>query len=172
MPSPGGFPHYSRTQKKLSGLKIVFSGDGNNNVTHSLALLSEKVGANFFCAAPRGYLMNKDIVKQLKNQNIQTTNPQSALKNADVIITDTWISMGAEKEKQKRLKIFPPYQINKQLLKLAKKDAIFMHCLPAYKNYEVTSEVIDGPQSIVYDEAENRLHVQKALILHLLGIKY
>ena len=98
----------------------------------------------------------------------ETNNPKEAIKDADVVITDTWVSMGEEKEKKARLKIFPPYQINEKLMKLAKPDAIFLHCLPAYRGYEVTDEVIDGPQSVVFDEAENRLHVQKAIMLFLL----
>ena len=99
----------------------------------------------------------------------ETKDPKEAIKDADVVVTDTWVSMGDEKEKKTRLKAFPPYQINGKLIKLAKKDAIFLHCLPAYRGYEVTNEVIDGPQSVVFDEAENRLHVQKAIILFLLN---
>ena len=99
----------------------------------------------------------------------ETIDPKKAVKDADIVVTDTWVSMGEESEKKIRLKVFPPYQINRKLMKLAKPDAIFMHCLPAYRGYEVTDEVIDGPQSVVFDEAENRLHVQKAIMLFLLG---
>ncbi|MDP2860349.1 MAG: ornithine carbamoyltransferase, partial [bacterium] len=100
----------------------------------------------------------------------ETENPKEAVRNADVVVTDTWVSMGNEKEKKTRLKVFPPYQINQKLMELAKKDAIFMHCLPVCRGYEVTDEVIDGPQSVVFDEAENRLHVQKAIMLFLLQL--
>ncbi len=157
---------------KLKGLKMAFVGDGNSNVTHSLALISGALGLQFACASPKGYEMNKDVIKKAKSRVFQTKDPKEAVKNADVIVTDTWVSMGDEKEKEERLKVFRPYQVNKKLMDKAKKDAIFLHCLPAYRGYEVTDEVIDGPQSVVFDEAENRLHVQKALVLHLLGIKY
>ena len=146
-------------KKKLKGLKVAFIGDGDNNVTRSLFYLCGKLGIDFICAAPLGYGLK---------MGKETTDPKEAIKNADVVITDTWVSMGDEKEKKTRLKIFPPYQINKKLMKLARPDAIFMHCLPAYRGYEVTNEVIDGPQSVVFDEAENRLHVQKAIMLFLL----
>jgi len=148
-------------KKKLKGLKLAFVGDGNNNVTRSLYFLCTKLGIDFVCAAPYGYglKMGKEVI-----------NPKEAVKEADIVVTDTWVSMGEEKEKKTRLNIFPPYQINEKLMKFAKKDAIFMHCLPAYRGYEVIDEVIDGPQSVVFDEAENRLHVQKAIILFLLGV--
>ena len=96
-------------------------------------------------------------------------DPNEAVKDADVVYTDTWVSMGMESEKEKRVKIFMPYQVNKQLMQKAKDDAIFMHCLPAYRDYEVTADVIDGPQSVVFDEAENRLHAQKAVLVKLMG---
>lgn len=159
-------------KKRLKGLKIAFVGDGDNNVPHSLALLSVSLGASFSCASPKGYSINKKIAHKLKGKIFLTTDPKKAVNNADVVITDTWVSMGDEAEKKKRLKVFPPYQVNRKLMSFAKKDAIFLHCLPAYRGYEVTKDVIDGPQSVIYDEAENRLHVQKALILFLLGIKY
>jgi ornithine carbamoyltransferase len=147
-------------KKKLKGLKLSFIGDGNNNVTRSLYFLCQKLGIDFICAAPYGYGLK---------MGRETIDPKKAIKDADVVVTDTWVSMGEEREKKRRLKIFPPYQINGKLMKLAKKDAIFMHCLPAYRGYEVTDEVIDGPQSVVFDEAENRLHIQKAIMLFLLG---
>ncbi len=146
-------------KKKLKGLKLAFVGDGNNNVTRSLFLLCGKLGIDFICASPKGYGLK---------MGKETKDPKEAIKNADVVVTDTWVSMGDEKEKKTRLKVFPPYQINEKLMKLAKPDAIFMHCLPAYRGYEVTNGIIDGPQSVVFDEAENRLHVQKAIILFLL----
>jgi ornithine carbamoyltransferase len=99
-----------------------------------------------------------------------TTDPKQAVQNADVVYTDTWISMGMEKEKEERMKIFSPYQVNSKLFKLAKPEAIFMHCLPAYRGFEVTEDIIDGPNSVVFDEAENRLHAQKAVMVKLMGI--
>ncbi len=156
-------------KKKLKGLKLTFIGDCENNVTHSLAILCDKLGMKFFCSAPKGYEMKKEVVKTLKNKITEVVDPKKAIENADIVVTDTWISMGDEKEKKTRLKVFPPYQINSKLMKRAKADAIFLHCLPAYRGFEVTDDIIDGPQSVVFDEAENRLHVQKALILFLLG---
>lgn len=149
-------------KKKLKGLKMAFVGDCENNVTRSLYYLSQKVGIDFVSASPKGYELK--LGKEVRD-------PKEAVKDADVVVTDTWVSMGDEDEKSKRLKIFPPYQVNKKLMQLAKNEAIFMHCLPAYRGYEVTDEVIDGKQSVVFDEAENRLHVQKAIMLFLLDSK-
>lgn len=164
-------------KKKLKGLNIAYVGDCENNVTHSLCLASVMLSNNFSCASPKGYEMNRKIVKQAKRialktkSNItETDDPKKAVKNADVVITDTWISMGDEREKEKRLKIFKQYQVNIKLMSFAKKDAIFMHCLPAYRGNEVASDVIDGKQSVVFQEAVNRLHAQKALIFHLLNL--
>ncbi|MDP3947310.1 MAG: ornithine carbamoyltransferase, partial [bacterium] len=145
-------------------------GDGENNVPHSLALGCALLGINFRCASPKGYWMDSEIVQQAKEigGNIfETEDPKEAVKNAVVVYTDTWVSMG-DTDKKKRIKVFKPYQVNKQLMQYAKKDAIFMHCLPAYRGKEVAAEVIDGPQSVVFQEAENRLHVQKALMIFLL----
>lgn len=155
-------------KKTFKNLTISFVGDCENNVTHSLALASSLLNINFRCAAPKEYFMDKKISKITKA--FETEDPYRAVKDSDVVITDTWISMGNEKEKQRRLKIFKKYQVNKKLMDCAKKDAIFLHCLPAYRGNEVTSEVIDGKQSVVFQEAENRLHAQKALILYLLGL--
>jgi ornithine carbamoyltransferase len=131
---------------------------------------------NLRVAAPKGYWMNGDIVKQAEKlaqkthaKLFQTEESREAVANADVVITDTWVSMGSEDEKELRIKIFKPYQVNHKLMRLAKEDAIFMHCLPAYRGNEVTDEVIDGPQSVVFQEAENRLHAQKALLLYLMN---
>ena len=162
-------------KKRIKGLKLAYLGDGENNVTHSLVLASALLGADFYCASPKGYWMNKEITAEARKISqktkaaiIQTTNPKKAAENADVIITDTWVSMGNEKESKKRLKIFPAYQVNQKIMKLAKKEAIFMHCLPAYRGKEVSAEVIDSKQSVVFPEAENRLHAQKGLIIYLL----
>jgi len=156
-------------------LTISYFGDGCNNVTHSFLLMSALMGNEFRCASPKGYFMNpkvvaeaKEIIKKTKGKIVETTDPEAAAKGAQVVVTDTWVSMGLESEKAKRLKIFPPYQVTEKLMKLADKRAIFMHCLPAYRGKEVAAEVIDGPQSVVFAEAENRLHGQKGLMVYLL----
>ena len=163
------------TKGKLNGLTLAYLGDGENNVPHSLALGCALLGINFRCAAPKGFWMNKDIVKkatQIKTRTgveiFETKDPKEAIKNADVVYTDTWISMGEETERKERLKIFRPYQVNQKQIILAKKDAIFMHAMPAYRGNEVTEVVIDGQKSVIFQQAENRLHAQKALLLHLL----
>lgn len=159
----------------LKGLNIAYVGDGENNVTHSLCLVAGILGMNFSYASPKKFKMDAFILKKakqyaLKNGSkiIETDNPSVAVDNADVVVTDTWVSMGDESEKEKRLKVFKKYQVNKKLMSYAKRGAIFLHCLPAYRGYEVTSDVIDGSQSVVFEEAENRLHVQKALLVYLL----
>ena len=162
----------------FDGLTIGYVGDGENNVTHSLCLASAILGINFNCGSPKGYFMNKDVVAKAKIitkktgvKILETILPQDAVKGADVVYTDTWISMGDEAEKEKRLKIFRPYQVNEKLMSFAKKDAIFMHDLPAYRGNEVSVEVIDGPQSVVFQQAENRLHIQKAILALTMGGK-
>ena len=155
-------------KKKLKNLKIAYLGDCENNVTHSLALAGKVLGYEFTAAGPKGYWMDKGIIKRSKAK--QLVKPEDAVRRADVVITDTWVSMGDEKEKKERVTRLSSYQVNKKLMDLAKKDAIFMHCLPAYRGFEVASEVIDGPRSVVFQEAENRLHTQKSLILFLLGV--
>lgn len=162
-------------KKKLKGLTVTYVGDCENNVTHSLALGAAMLKMNFRCASPKGYEMEPEIMRQAKKiakgktEISQMIDPKLAIRNSDVVITDTWVSMGDEAEKAERIRILRPYQVNSSLMKLAKEDAIFLHCLPAYRGNEVTVEVIDGPQSVVFDEAENRLYTQKALILFLLG---
>lgn len=154
---------------ELKGLTIAYVGDGENNVAHSLCIGATMLGINFRCGSPKGYWMDKTIVEKAKKfgEVVQTEDPTKAVKNADVVVTDTWISMG-DTNPDERLKIFRKYQVNSSLMKHAKKDAIFMHCLPAYREKEVSSEVIDGNQSVVFQEAENRLHVQKSLMLFLM----
>lgn len=147
----------------LKELKVAYVGDCENNVTHSLALVCNILGMEFVAAGPKGYHMDKKVV----GQAIQVIDPKDAVRDADVVVTDTWVSMGDESEKKKRLKIFKSYQVTMKLMALAKKTAIFLHCLPAYRGNEVAAEVIDGPQSRVFQEAENRLHVQKALMVWL-----
>lgn len=163
-------------KKKLKGLRLSYVGDCENNVTHSLALACGMMGMVFTACAPKGYMMHKDIVKEAKKYAMQfggdiieTDNPKEAAQSADVIYTDTWVSMGDEKEKNKRLKALRPYQVNADLMRLAKKDAIFMHDMPAYLGNEVTKDVFDSPQSVAYDQAENRLHAQKGLLVFLLS---
>lgn len=159
---------------KLAGLKVAYIGDCENNVTHTLALGCATLGMNFVTAAPAGYEMKKTISEQA-HQLAQASggsithfeDPYQAVIEADVVYTDTWISMGDEAEKTERLKIFPPYQVTSELMALAKKDAIFMHDLPAYRGNEVQAAVIDGPQSAVFQQAENRLHAQKAIMIFL-----
>ena len=160
----------------FKGLKIVFFGDSENNVTHSLALASGILGMSFVTASPKEYWMKKNIVqmaqilaKKSGGKIIETDDPKKAAENADIIYTDTWISMGDEKEKGKRLNIFLPYRVTNKIMSLAKKDAIFMHDLPAYRGNEVSPEVIDGKQSVVFLQAENRLHSQKVLLVYLLN---
>ena len=161
---------------KLKGLKLAYVGDCDNNVTHSLAIGCALTGMDFAAAGPRGYALAKSVERKAnklaKNTLVkQVVKPQDAVKGADVVVTDTWVSMGDEAEKKKRLRLFKPYQVTKRLMKQAKRGAVFMHCLPAYRGSEVSSGVIDGKQSVVFQEAENRLHVQKGLMLWLLGVK-
>ncbi len=160
---------------KLEGLKLAYIGDGNN-MAHSLMYGCAKVGMDCAIAAPKGYECNSEVVENAKadfkasgRTLILTEDPVEAIKNADVVYTDTWVSMGQESEKAERQKIFMPYQVNKELFKNADSDAVFMHCLPAYRGFEVTEDVIDGPHSVIFDEAENRLHAQKAVMATLMG---
>lgn len=156
--------------KDLKGLTIAYVGDGDNNVAHSLLLGSAMLGLNFKCGSPKGYSLNKEIVriaKKYHTQILETEDPKIAVSDADVVVTDTWISMG-DTDKEERMKIFKNYQVNNSLMKYAKKEAVFMHCLPAYRGKEVLADVIDGSRSVVFQEAENRLHLQKALILYLM----
>ena len=156
-------------KKKLAGLKIAWIGDGNN-VCNSLVYGCAKSDINIAIATPKGFGPNQQVVKESKKhvEILLTNDPSSAVKNADVVMTDTFVSIHND---QKRIKKFlPKFQVNSSLMKKAKKDAIFLHCLPAKRGQEVTAEVIDGPQSVVWDETENRLHTQKALLVSLLCI--
>jgi ornithine carbamoyltransferase len=161
-------------KKNLKGIKIAFLGDGNN-VAHSLMFGGAKVGAHVYVATPKGFEPMKEIVDmaradaKLTGATITVTNDiHEAVRNADVVYTDVWASMGQESEAKERDSIFRPYQVNMNLMKLAKPDAMFLHCLPAHRGDEVTDEVIDSPQSFVFQEAENRLHVQKAIMYELM----
>ncbi|HHZ14178.1 MAG TPA: ornithine carbamoyltransferase [Clostridiales bacterium] len=163
------------TKGQLKGLKLAYVGDGNN-VAHSLLIGCTKVGMNISIACPTGYEPHKNVIDwAIGNSKSSgslvniTSQPKEAVWDADIVYTDVWTSMGQEKESNERLKAFAPYQVNQSLFSLAKPDAIFLHCLPAHRGEEVTSEVIDGPQSLVFEEAENRLHVQKAVMVSLMG---
>jgi ornithine carbamoyltransferase len=160
---------------KLEGLKLAYIGDGNN-MAHSLMYGCAKVGMDCAVATPAAYCCDTEVVENAKedfknagSELIITEDPAKAIADADVVYTDTWVSMGQEKEKEERLKTFMPYQVNKELFAKAKEDAIFMHCLPAYRGFEVTDDVIDGVQSVIFDEAENRLHAQKAVMAMLMA---
>ncbi len=170
---------YTLHEKKggLSGLKLAYVGDGNN-VCHSLMFAAAKAGTQMAVATPAGYEPNPEIVRLALEDGRETgfslhlTNDAAeAATGADAVYTDVWTSMGQEAEKEKRTRIFVPYQVNAALMARAKPDAFFMHCLPAHRGDEVTDEVIDSPNSVVYDEAENRLHVQKVICLLLMGKK-
>lgn len=155
---------YTIKQKKhkLDGLKIAFLGDGTNNTFHSLLLGAEKLGMEAFVACPNKYR------PRVRGNFKILDDPVKAVKDADVVYTDTWVSMGQEKDMGQRLRDLRDYQLNYKVLRYADKDAIVMHPLPAHRGQEITSQVMDGPQSIVFDQAENRLHVQKAILYLLL----
>lgn len=156
------------------GKKICFVGDGNN-VSNSLLLIAPLLGMDMSMACPKGYEPNEDILKTAReyasenNTEITITDDIGlALQNVDVVFTDVWVSMGDEEEAEQRKKDFAPFQVNSDLMGLANEGALFMHCLPAIRGQEVTSDVIDGPQSVIYDEAENRMHAQKAVLYYYL----
>ena len=156
----------------LKGLKLAYIGDGNN-VANSLLQACAKAGMDVSIASPKDYTCPQKYVDQaLEDAKITgskvvlTTDPYEAAKDADVLYADTWTSMGQEEEKAKRVAIFKDYQINKELFEVADKDAMFLHCLPAYRGYEVTEDIIDGPRSYVFQEAENRLHAHKAILVN------
>lgn len=162
-------------KENLKGLKLAYIGDGNN-MAHSLLNGCSKTGMHISIASPEGYKPNEEIVNNAIKISKETgsiieilDSPEEAVKNADIIYTDVWASMGQESEALERKKIFVPYQVNPKLVSLAKKDYIFMHCLPAHRGEEVVDEVIDSSNSVVFDEAENRLHVQKAIMVLLMS---
>ncbi|MFL6355021.1 MAG: ornithine carbamoyltransferase [Nitrososphaeraceae archaeon] len=165
-------------KKELTGLNLAWIGDGDN-VCNDLLLGSAKTGINMTAACPKGYEPLQRIVKLAKEEGektgaeiILTEDPSIAVRDADAVVTDTFISIGKDEERTSRqIAFFPKYQVNSKIMKLAKEDAIFLHCLPAKRDQEVTSEVIDGKSSVVWNEAENRLHVQKALMYMLMRSK-
>ena len=171
------FTLWERRGGSLQGLKVAYVGDGNN-VCHALMFGAVRLGLSFAVAAPTGYEPNPLIVKSATRDAqrtgtptpVVTTDPNAAVSGADVVYTDVWASMGQEQEAQARQQAFQGYQVTPQMMAMAHTDAVFMHCLPAHRGEEVAADVIDGPQSVVFDEAENRLHAQKALLLRLLGV--
>jgi ornithine carbamoyltransferase len=156
---------------KLMGLNIAYIGD-SNNVANSLIEASSRMGINLKIACPKGYEPDPDVLKEAKasaKSEIKIIrDPKDAAMGADVLYTDVWVSMGQEKEEKQKKKKFKAYQLNSKIVSYAKKDAIILHCLPAHRGEEITDDVIDSPQSAVFDQAENRLHVQKALLEFLL----
>ena len=166
------YEHFGR----LEGLRITFVGDGNN-VAVSLMHAAAKLGAHFTWVGPQGYEPPADAVAQARafaeasgSTIALLHDPAEAVADADVIYTDTWVSMGQEEEAQKRMRVFPPYQVNAALLAKARPTAIVMHCLPAHRGYEITDEVMDGPQSVVFQQAHNRLHAQKGILVEVFGV--
>ncbi len=160
--------------KELAGRRLAFVGDGNN-VAHSLLLTAARLGVNVAVATPKGYEPKAEIVKQAAElataagATVEISNdPEQVVREADAVYTDVWASMGQEQQKAERLEAFRMHQVTARLMSMAKPDAIFLHCLPARRGEEVTDEVIESPQSAVFDQAENRLHSQKALLLMLL----
>lgn len=159
----------------LKDLRMTFIGDGNN-VAVSLIFACAKLGMHFTIASPEGYDLPQAVIKDADDLAAATgskiqqrRDPIAAVENADVIYTDTWTSMGQEVEAQKRREVFAPYQVNEKLVDLATKEAIVMHCLPAHRGEEITDEVADGPHSVIFQQAENRLHAQKAILVKLLS---
>ena len=158
--------------EEVKGVKIAFIGDGNN-VARSLAIACAKLGMKMVIASPAGYELDDESIAQANKISAdsvrQTNNPAEAAAEADVIYTDTWVSMGQENEKQKRIKAFEGFQINAELIKSAPVGVKIMHCLPAYRGFEITDEVAESENSIMFDQAENRLHFQRALLKKLLS---
>ena len=161
--------------KNLEGLKMAYVGDGNN-MTHSLMYAAAKTGMNFIAATPDGYAPEEEVVQRAQEDAKETgasialvADPFIAAKDADILVTDTWASMGQEAEHEERKKIFAPYQINRELLAAADKRAIVMHCLPAYRGEEITEDVMEAFADVIFDEAENRLHTQKAILALLMA---
>ena len=156
------------------GLKLAYVGDANNNMANSYLVASAMAGMSVAVSAPEGFLPKQSVVDLAKSYALQfgqevliTSDPSEAVAGADVVATDTWVSMGMEAEAEQRVKLFADYSVTEELFAKANQGAVFLHCLPAYRGYEVSAEVIDGPRSLVWQEAENRLHAQKALMVFL-----
>lgn len=162
-------------KKTLKGLNLAYIGDGNN-VAHSLLLATSLIGMNISIASPAGYTVKEQYIKQAREYAaasgsviLLTEQPEQAVNDADIVYTDVWASMGQEAEAEQRRQVFAGYQVNSELMSSARKDAIFMHDLPAHRGEEVTDDVLEGAQSVAFDQAENRLHAQKALLVKMLG---
>ena len=160
----------------VKGLHLTYIGDGNN-MAHSLMIIGAKLGMKVTCISPKGYMPDETVVGKVQevakknNGVVEVTNSMERVKGSNVVVTDTWMSMGQSDPDGMKMKTFKPYQVTGDVMKKAAKDAIFMHCLPAHREEEVTTEVIDGPASVIFDEAENRLHAQKAVMIYLMGGK-
>ncbi|MBO5409147.1 MAG: ornithine carbamoyltransferase [Clostridia bacterium] len=160
----------------LEGLKFAYVGDGNN-MAHSLAHACAMAGIDCYIATPEKYKCVPDQIEKAKalaktSKIVETTDPEEAMKGANIVYTDTWVSMGQEAEKATKVKEFGDYQVNQKLFSLTDENSIFLHCLPAYRGFEVTEDVIDGPHSRIFQEAENRLHAQKAIMTMLMAESY
>ncbi len=156
----------------LQGIKLAYIGDGNN-VANSLLAAAPRLGLSMVCACPSGYEPDQALVAEAKtglngSAEVLVEDAREAATDADAVYTDTWVSMGQESEAESRVALFRPFQVNAAIMAAAKPDALFMHCLPAHRGHEVTDDVIDGGQSVVFDQAENRLHAQKSLLVHLI----
>lgn len=158
---------YLEHRGAIQGKKVAWIGDGNN-MCHSYILAAHQFDFELAIASPPEYQPNLELVNRAKERVTLGTDPVQAVKEADLVTTDVWASMGQEEEQMRRAQVFRTYQVNQQLMSLAKPNALFLHCLPAHRGEEVSAEVIDGPQSVVWDQAENRLHSQKALLEFLL----
>jgi len=158
-------------RKTLDGLKITYVGDGNN-IVHSWFELAMRIPMNFVVACPEGYTPNEDLMKETKEAGLSeieiSHNPQQAVKDTDVIYTDVWASMGQKEETEKRRRKFEGFQVNDDLMNATGKETLFMHCLPAERGVEVTNSVCDSPYSIIFDEAENRMHAQNAIMVKIM----
>jgi ornithine carbamoyltransferase len=159
---------------KLDSVNITWVGDGNN-VCNSLILASAILGIDLVISCPQGYEPDEFVVKKAYDMGAKLvfeSNPQKAVEDADTIYTDVWISMGMESERDERLKNFSDYQVNEKLISFARDDVIVLHCLPAHRGEEITDDVIEGTSSVVFEQAENRLHAQKAILLKMIGYEY
>lgn len=154
---------------RTDNIEVAYIGDGNN-MCHSWMIAAKQFGFNIRIAVPKGFEPEVELFKACEDRVTLTNSPAIAIKDVDVVVTDTWISMGQEEEKQQRKQSFEGYTVDSELMAMAAENAIFLHCLPAYRGYEVSEEVLEGPQSVVWDEAENRLHAQKALVEFLLDV--
>jgi ornithine carbamoyltransferase len=157
---------------KLNGLKLAYIGDGNN-VARSLAFACAKFKMHYICSSPKGYELDADTIGSANSIQpgcaMQNNDPVEAVKDADVVYTDTWVSMGQESEKSRRIKDFQGFAVDESLMAHAPKNAKVMHCLPAYRGYEISDGVAESPNSLIFDEAENRLHFQRALLKYVMN---